>query len=105
MFEERFCLVNAPAGIWFGVVVEASVGSVLLKNARNVFSWEGAFTISELAVQGTVRPNECRVPRAVSEVWLLNPECVIPCTPQAEQSLTSLPVWTADRSKQGITKE
>ena len=49
----KICLVRADsAGVHFGEVVEKDGTNVLLKNSRRIRTWEGAFTLNEIAVNG-----------------------------------------------------
>lgn len=86
---------STNAGVFFGEVVEQNLkeGWVKMKNARRVWYWDGAATLSQLATEGTSKPASCKFPAAVSEVTLLGVCEIIPCSKQAIESLISVKVW------------
>jgi hypothetical protein len=83
------------AGVFYGHLAESAMASgvVKLKNARRVWYWSGAASLSQLAVDGTTKPKECKFPTAVPEITLAKVIEVIPLTQKALDSLNSVPVW------------
>lgn len=65
---------------------------VLLSNARLVLHWEGAETLSHLAVYGTPMPEACRFSAPISEMLLLDVILIIPITHEAAKSIDEIPV-------------
>jgi hypothetical protein len=68
---------------------------VILRDARRLWYWDGAASLSQLAVDGTSKPDKCRFPTPVPSVLLTQVIEVIECTEQARQSIHDVPVWTA----------
>lgn len=66
---------------------------VTLVNARRVWRWEGAASLSELAARGTSNPKGCKFPMEVPEIELVAIE-VIKMTQTALDSLNTVEVWT-----------
>ena len=85
------------AGVFFGQLVSSDLanGVVTLKNARRLWYWSGAASLSQLAVDGTSKPNECKFPVAVPTIQLAKVIEVIPCSPKAVASINDVPVWEA----------
>ena len=83
------------AGVFFGEVVERNGSEVKLRNARRLWYWNGAASISQLAVDGTSKPNDCKFTVAVEEIELLGVIEIIPCTQKAIESLEGVKVWKA----------
>jgi hypothetical protein len=83
------------AGVFFGELYshDKVTGTAVLKNARRCWYWSGAASLSQLAVDGTSKPGECKFPVAVPEIALAEVIEVIPCTFTAIKSLTSVKVW------------
>lgn len=52
------------AGVHFGVLASKDGTNVLLANARRIWSWVGAFTLSEIATTGVAKGSRisCSVP-------------------------------------------
>ena len=87
------------AGVFFGYRTSQmdalEKGIVVLTNARRIWFWSGAASLSQLAVEGTSKPKECKFPIAVPIIELTNVIEVIPCTTKAVESINNVPVWTA----------
>jgi hypothetical protein len=67
-----------------------------MENARRIWYWQGAATLSQLALEGTKKPQGCKFPAPVS-VTLIGVIEIIPATEIAERSITQLvPVWRED---------
>lgn len=88
------------AGVFFGAIKNPAAlqdhleqGVIALTNARRLWYWSGAASLSQLAVDGTSKPKECKFPVAVPEITLLEVIEVIPCTVVAINSLNSVSVW------------
>lgn len=83
------------AGVFYGTLAEANMaaGVVRLTNARRVWYWSGAASLSQLAVDGTTKPKECKFPTPVPEITVAKVIEVIPLTQKALDSLNSVAVW------------
>lgn len=74
------CIIRTySAGVWFGEVVEKQGAEVIIRNARRLFSWKAAesISLSAVAVKG-INQSESKVCAAVDSVWLEAIE-LIPC--------------------------
>jgi hypothetical protein len=69
--------------------------TVTLVNARRIYQWFGAATLSQLAESGTSKPKECKFPCAVSKVRINNVHELYFATEEARKNLESVPVWKA----------
>jgi hypothetical protein len=67
---------------------------VRLSNARRLWYWSGAASLSQLSVDGVSRPNDCKFPTEVPWIDLIAIE-VLPCSKKAQESIKSVPVWKA----------
>lgn len=66
-----------------------------MTNARRLWYWSGAASLSELAVRGTKRPKDCKFPVAVPSIVLTEAIEIISVTDEARNSIESVPTWTA----------
>ena len=64
-----------------------------VKNARRLWYWSGASSLSQLAVDGVKKPGECKFPNEVEEIDLTEIIEVIPATKKAKKSIDSVNVW------------
>jgi len=83
------------ACVFFGDIVERNGKEVEMANARRVYFWDGAATLSQLATDGTSKPEVCKFPCAVGTVFLTEAIEIIPMTNKAIKSLNSVEVWSA----------
>lgn len=89
------------AGVFAGTIKAGTIkdglhgSTITLTNARRIWYWSGAASLSELAVRGTSSPSECKFPVAVPEVTMLGVIEILPTTPTARESIEGVPIWTA----------
>jgi hypothetical protein len=83
------------AGVFMAQVVSRSKDGTQakLKDSRRLWYWSGAASLSQLAVEGTKKPNDCKFPVAMPEQEVTGVLEVIPCTDAAYKSISSVPVW------------
>lgn len=83
------------AGVHAGYLQTAISEQVTLSRARRIHYWDGAASLSQLAMEGTTKPDKCRFPCEVITQHLLGVVEVIPATEAAKVSIQSVPVWSA----------
>ena len=89
-----YCMVRASqAGVFAGTLLERDGDEALLINARRIWYWDGAASLSQLATEGTRRPENCKIPAPVEQVLLLGVIEIIPITERARQSLEEVLPW------------
>jgi hypothetical protein len=65
-----------------------------LRNARRLWYWSGAASLSELASRGTSNPSGCKFPATVDGIDVTEIIEVLPVSTQAEASINSVPIWS-----------
>ena len=83
------------AGVFAGTLVARDGREVELKDARRLWYWSGAASLSELAMCGVSKPQDCKFPIAVDKVLLLEAVEIVPVTPVARKSIEEVKPWTA----------
>jgi hypothetical protein len=81
------------AGVFCGEIIKKEGQEVCLKNARRLWYWDGAASLSQLSIDGVGRPQNCKFPAEVAEVILLQVIEILPCTVKAVKSIKEVPVW------------
>jgi hypothetical protein len=81
------------SGVEFGELVAYSGNEVTLKNARRIWYWDGAASLSQLAVDGTEKPETCKFTVAVNSITILDAVEIIPCTEKAIKSIEGVTEW------------
>ena len=66
-----------------------------LRNARRLWYWDGAASLSELAEMGTSKPDTCKFPVAVDNIEVTEIIEVLPVSAKAEASINAVKVWKA----------
>ena len=82
------------AGVHAGILKSKDGKEVTLTNARRIWFWDGASTLSQLSQEGTSKPDKCKFPCEVDEIVLTESIEIIPCTDKARKSIASVPVWS-----------
>jgi len=70
------------AGVFAGYVNESKIVNRQTKifNARRIWHWEGAASLSQLSQEGTSKPQNCKFPMEVPEVILTDICEIIPAS-------------------------
>ncbi len=92
----RYVIVRTySAGVFAGFLKSKKGKQVILKDARRIYYWKGAASLSQLAQEGTSKPAECKFPCTVDSVTLTEAIEILDVTDTAKKSIESVPVWRA----------
>lgn len=83
------------AGAFAGTLKSREGKEVTLTNARRLWYWDGAASLSELAMCGTKKPRNCKFPVAVNEIILTEAIEIIAVTEIAQKCIEEVPEWQA----------
>jgi len=90
----KVCMVRTySAGVFLGEVASKDGKEVHLKNARRMWYWDGAASLSQLATEGTSAPKNCKFPAPVPDVLLTEAIEIIPASEAAIASIAAVTVW------------
>lgn len=81
------------SGVEYGTLVEYEGSEVTLHNARRIWYWDGAATLSQLAKEGTGKPENCKFTVYVDSITILDAVEIIPCTDEAIKSIEGVEEW------------
>lgn len=84
------------AGVWMGDIKELTGSIAIITNARRLWYWSGAASLSQLATEGTKRPNDCKFTVTITDeegVYLPQVIEVLPCTDVAIANINSVKEW------------
>lgn len=82
------CIIRTySAGVWFGTIEQKSKDEVIVKDARRMWRWWAAesISLSAVALHG-IKQDKSQICEAVNAVWL-QPVELIPCTQKAIESI------------------
>lgn len=86
------CIIRTySAGVWFGVIEQKTGNEVIITNARRMWRWHAAesISLSAVAIHG-IKEKQSKIAEAVGSVWLEAVE-LIPCTDKAIASIEGAP--------------
>lgn len=83
------------AGVFAGNIKERNGSEVTMTDARNIWYWEGAATLLQMANDGVSQPQNCKFTVTVPEIILLDAVEILPCTAKAEDSIRGVKEWKA----------
>ena len=85
------------AGVFFGTLKakrETPAGvEVELENSRRLWCWDGAASLSQLAVEGTKKPGSCKFTVTVPQHMVMQVIEIIPCSDEAVKSIEGVRIW------------
>ena len=91
--DNRKIVRTYSAGVFFAEVESRKGQEAVLRNARRIWYWAGAASLSTLAMDGTSKPGECKFPVAVDRIEVTQVIEVIDTTEAARASIDKVPVW------------
>ena len=92
--KNKYVIVRTySAGVFAGNIVSKKGKEIILKNARRIWYWSGANSLSQLAMEGTKDPLNCKFPCEVSRVELTEAIEILDVSPSAEKSIKGVPIW------------
>jgi len=90
----RKCLFRGKdSGLYYGEEISIEGQKAVIGNARNLYYWEGATRIEQLATDGTNKPDRCKFTQTVSEIEIYDLVQKIPCTEKAIKNIEEVKEW------------
>ena len=92
----EYCIIRTySAGVFAGYIDRKFKGQeTTIFNARRLWYWDGANSLSELALSGVSKPQNCKFSVENDEIDLKNIIEVIPCTEKSKLSIASVKIWS-----------
>lgn len=91
--NQKYIIRCDRAGVFYAEIKERRGSEADLVNARRLWYWDGAASLSQLAVEGVTAPRTCKFTVTVPDMTVLGVIEVIPCTEAAVQSIEGVAVW------------
>lgn len=89
-----FCIFRCDrSGVFAGYLKSRTGQEAVIRNARRIWYWSGAASLSQLAVDGTSKPNDCKFPVAIEEMTVTDVIEIIPASAKAKKSIDGVKVW------------
>lgn len=92
--KKRYVIARTySAGVFAGWLKSRKGQEVVLTNARRLWYWDGAASLSQLAMYGVTRPGNCKFPCEVSQVELMQVIEILDVTEKARRNIADVPIW------------
>ena len=91
MIGKQVIVRTYSAGVHFGTLDSRDGKEVVLNDARRIWHWEGAFTLSAVAMEGVKKTSKLSV--AVPQILLTEAIEIIPCSEVAAKNLLELKAY------------
>lgn len=94
----EYCIVRTySAGVFAGYIESRNGKEVVLRNSRRLWYWEGACSLSELAMCGTKEPQKCKFAVEVDKTILTEVIEIISVTGKAKKSIDIVQEWIYEK--------
>lgn len=94
----EYCIVRTySAGVFAGYVESRNVKEVKIRKVRRIWYWDGANSLSQLAVDGTLKPEKCKFACEVDTIIVTEAIEIIPCTQKAKDSIEGVIPWVLEK--------
>lgn len=81
------------AGVFAGYLEKKEGKEVTLTNARRLWYWSGAASLSQLAMEGVKKPEGCKFPCEVGRETLTEVIEILEVTEEARLNIKNVPIW------------
>jgi len=81
------------AGVFAGYLKDRKKDEATLINARRLWYWDGAASLSQLSKDGVSKPENCKFPCEVERVLLLGVVEILNVTQKAKKSISGVKIW------------
>ena len=81
------------AGVFAGYVESRKGQEVVMRHVRRLWMWDGAASLSQLAVEGTKKPENCKFPCVVDRIVITQATEILDVTEKARKSIEAVPIW------------
>lgn len=92
---DKHYVIRSIAGVFVCEIEEIDHENrfATVKNARRIYYWEGAASLSQLAIEGVKKPETCKFPREIPTQMIYEIIELIPMTEEAVKSIDNVPIW------------
>jgi hypothetical protein len=94
LFVNQYVIVRSyAAGVFAGTLIKKEGNEVEMHDARRLWYWDGAASLSQLAEEGVKKPENCKFPQEVEQVVLLGVVEILKVSEAAKKSIDGVEIW------------
>ncbi len=92
LIGKKVVVRGIQSGVYFGTLADRNGQEVELTNCRNIWYWEGANNLNQIAAEG-VNTKRSKISMSVDNVIFTDIVEIIPMTDKAIKILEGAPIW------------
>ena len=81
------------SGVFYGEIAKREDREVTIRNARQLWYWDGANSLMQLANEGVKKQRNCKFTVTIAEIVVLDAIEILPCTAEAIANIEAVPEW------------
>lgn len=94
----KLCMIRSTdAGVFYGYIKSSEFTpggrAIVVNQCKRIHGWAGACSITQLALEGTKKPKECRITDPTDNHEIMGIIELIPMTDVAKKSLDEVEIW------------
>jgi len=93
MLGKKVIIRTYSAGVHYGTLYSREGKEAVLTDSIRIWYWSGANSLSQLAVDGTKEPANCKFTISVPEILVTEVIEIIPCSENAIASIEGVKSW------------
>lgn len=93
MEGQKYIIRCDRSGVFYGQIVKREDREVTIRNARQLWYWEGANSLMQMANEGVNKPERCKFTVTVDEVVVLDAIELLPCSEAAVSIIEQVREW------------
>lgn len=93
MINKYVIVRTYSAGVFAGELESRDGQEVVMLNARRLWYWDGAASLSQLAMEGVSKPENCKFPCEVDRIQLMQVIEILDVTEKAKKCIKEVPIW------------
>lgn len=92
--SEQYYIIRCDrAGVFFAKIAERRGDEADLVDCRRLWYWDGAASLSQLAMEGVKAPENCKFTVTIPAMTVLGVIEIIPCSERAVKSINGVREW------------
>lgn len=92
--NNKYYIVRAKdAGVFAGKIRERNGTEVTMTNVRQLWYWDGAASLMQMAQSGVTKPRNCKFTVTIDELTIMGVCEILPCTDIAEKCIKAVAEW------------
>ena|SRR3990167_813454 len=81
------------AGVFAGYLSKREGKEATILEARRIHYWDGAASLSQMAMEGVSKPQNCRFAMAVTKIEVTEVIEILQTTERARTNILKVPIW------------